>query len=270
VKPTLSAQSKRLARNILDKLGLEIRAKGSGPSWSRRADLAGCLEQALCNGLEIETVLDVGAAYGTRELVAAFPHARHILIEPLEEFEPRLKNLVSSLERAEYVLAAATDTAGQIPLNVHPDLLGSSLYKEEEGSDVNGFQRIVPSITLGDLCGTKEAQGPYLIKIDAQGAELDVLKGAERLLPEVAIIIVEVSFFRFFRGGPAAYDCIVYLNQRGFEIYDLFNLHYRPLDGALAQADIAFVPERSVLREHHFYATPEQRQDQTGRIRKSL
>lgn len=251
-------------------LGLEVRRRDPSSSWTQRASLGGCLEQAVRSGLQIETVLDVGAAYGTRELVAVFPHARHILIEPLEEFEPRLKDLVSGLERGEYLLAAATDTTGHIPLNVHPDLLGSSLYREEEGSEVNGFERMVPSVTLDDLCESKETQGPYLIKIDAQGAELDVLRGAQSLLSEVEILIVEVSFFRFFQGGPRAYDCIAYLNERGFEIYDLFNLHYRPLDGALAQVDIAFVPATSILRQHHFYATPEQRRDQTARILKHL
>ena len=259
-----------LSRGLLARLGLEIHRRGTASNWTRRTNLQGCLEQAVDNGIEVATVLDVGAAYGTRELALAFPRTRHILIEPLEEFEPRLKDFVSGLERAEYVLAAATDSAGQIAINVHPDLVGSSLYREEESSDVNGFERMIPSVTLNDLCRDRETQGPYLIKVDTQGAELDVLRGAGILLPETELIVVEVSFFQFFKGGPLAYDCIAYLKERDFEIHDIFNLQYRPLDGALAQADIAFVPASSALRAHHFYATPGQREEQTRRIREHL
>jgi hypothetical protein len=38
------------------------------------------------------------------------------------------------------------------------------------------------------------------------------------------------------------------------------------LDNALSQVDIAFVPENSVLRQHHIYATSEQRLEQTRRL----
>jgi hypothetical protein len=40
--------------------------------------------------------------------------------------------------------------------------------------------------------------------------------------------------------------------------YDVYNGHLRPLDGALAQLDLAFVPESSPLRADQRYATAEQ------------
>ena len=52
-------------------------------------------------------------------------------------------------------------------------------------------------------------------------------------------------------------------------MYDILNLMYRPLDGALAQADVLFVPHGSPLRKRHGYASPEQRRLQDLTLRKA-
>jgi hypothetical protein len=46
--------------------------------------------------------------------------------------------------------------------------------------------------------------------------------------------------------------------DRGFVIYDVFGGHLRPLDGALAQLDVAFARIDGVLRGDRRYATPDQ------------
>ena len=78
--------------------------------------------------------------------------------------------------KAEYIIAAASSTPGNIVINVHPDLVGSSAYKEEEDSNVNGFERIVPAVTLDNVCRDRKTSGPYVIKIDTQGSELDATR----------------------------------------------------------------------------------------------
>ena len=105
-------------------------------------------------------------------------------------------------KRAEYIIAAAAATPGNIIINVHPDLVGSSIYKEAEDSDVNGIERRIPAITLDNICVERNAEKPYLIKIDTQGSELEVLKGAQTVLQNTELVILEVSFFDFFQGGP--------------------------------------------------------------------
>ena len=144
---------KKYIKTFVGLFGIEIRRKEQIAAYQvPRALMYGCLQQAVKNGLSPETVLDVGAAYGTRDLYEIFPEAYHILIEPLQEFEPHLLQVVKHLKKAEYILAGATSTPGNIPINVHPDLVGSSIYREEEDSDVNGFERIVPAITLDEIC----------------------------------------------------------------------------------------------------------------------
>ncbi|HEY9610730.1 FkbM family methyltransferase [Allocoleopsis sp.] len=258
--------SKKLLNRTLALLGLEIHRKRQAIAQTPRASMYGCLSQACQNGLQPKTIIDVGAASGTPALYEVFPEARHILIEPLEEYIPHLNSLVDKLEQAEYIIAAATPQPGNLVINVHPDLVGSSFYKEEEDSDVNGIERTIPGMTLDNICSERGIEGPYLIKIDTQGYELEVLKGAQTVLKDTELVILEVSFFEFFKDGPQIYDCMTFMKEQGFVAYDIFDLQYRLLDGAMSQVDIAFVREQSQLRKYHFYATREQRAELTKQL----
>jgi FkbM family methyltransferase len=156
--------------------------------------------------------------------------------------------------------AAAASLNGEIILNLHEHLDGSSIMKETDGESANGYPRKVESITLDSLLEKyNKIEGPYLIKIDVQGAELEVLKGAEKTLKSTDYILMEISFFRFFKSSPQFCEVIEFMNKRGFVPYDLTGLRYRPFDNALAQVDIAFVKEDGIFRKHHNYATAEQR-----------
>ncbi|WP_204106189.1 MULTISPECIES: FkbM family methyltransferase [Spirulina sp. CCY15215] len=261
----------------LSQLDLEITHKSSipeppppSPRFIERSSLAGCLQQVAKNSFIPQTIIDVGAAFGTSPLYETFPDACHIFIEPLEEFIPSLQSLVSQLDRAEYLIAVAGKNSGNMTINVHPDLIGSSLYLETEDSDVNGIERTVPAVTLDEICRDQKTQAPYLIKIDTQGSELDVLQGATEILPKTELVILEISCFEFFKSGPQFYDCIKFMQENGFVVYDLFGLQYRPLDGALSQIDIAFVRKNSKLRKYQFYATREQRDKQTQKLLSKL
>ncbi|GAB4171802.1 MAG: FkbM family methyltransferase [Coleofasciculaceae cyanobacterium] len=258
--------AKKLLNKALAFFGFEIHRKKHAIAQTPRTSMYGSLHQVRQNGFQPKTIIDVGAASGTPALYEVFPEARHILIEPLEEYIPHLNTLVGKLEQAEYIIAAATATPGNVIINVHPDLVGSSLYKEEEDSDVNGVERTIPGMTLDNICSERRTEEPYLIKIDTQGSELEVLKGAQTVLKDTELVILEVSFFEFFKGGPQIYDCMTFMKEQGFVAYDIFDLQYRLLDGAMSQVDIAFVRDESNLRKYHFYATREQRATLTKQL----
>lgn len=251
---------KHQIQSLFNQFGLEIRRQQ--PETLARCSMDGCLMQAKKNGLTPKTVIDVGAAVGTPALYHTFPEAHHVLIEPLKENVPQLEQWVRTLKSAQYVLAVAASQSGQSTINVHPDLVGSSLYLENEDSDVNGIERVVPAITLDQLQAEHLLHEPYLIKIDTQGSELEVLKGANAILEETEMIILEVTFFNFFAGAPTALDYIKFMQEKGFVIYEIFDIGYRLLDDAMSQVDIAFVKENSVLRKFHHYASKEQREKQ--------
>ncbi len=248
---------KDILKNALKKMfkffGLEV-YRSAGRRRNMR-DLVCFISE---KGFKPRTVIDVGVAYGTPELYETFPNATHLLVEPLKEYEKVLKN-ISQKYNAQYVVAAAGSKKGKIIINVHTDLSSSSIYKESDGTYADGKPREVSVITLDDLCEEKGLKGPYLIKIDTQGAEFEVLNGAKKVLKDTEVIILEVSFFQFYVNGPQFYDIVAYMKKKGFVAYDISSGHNRPLDNALAQIDMVFVKENGPFRKYHFWATREQR-----------
>jgi FkbM family methyltransferase len=261
------ALAKRATKQLFNTVGLEIRKKQH--DGVPRASMAGALYQLSTLGFDPQTIIDVGVAYHTSELYQQFKKASILLIEPLVEFEPFLRRICSSYN-AQYVLAAAGENAGTSVLNVHPDRVGSSFLKEIEGPNVDGSPRIVPVVTIDQLAAEKNLSGPFLIKIDVQGAELQVLSGAARTLRETEIVILEVTLFGTMLGGPQFFDIVDWMKQSRFVAYDIFGFHYRPLDNALCQVDMAFVREDGPFRKSHAYATPEQRQAHTESLMSQL
>lgn len=261
---------KKIIKKSFNLVGLEVRRRDISSLHGRypRNSLPGLLQQARNVGLSPATVIDVGAAYGSFALQChnVFPDAKYILVEPLEEYKPFLEAATSSISNAEYILAAATAELGEITINVHPDLVGSSLYLEDEDSNVNGIPRTVRAIALDYLIEDGKVNGPFLLKIDVQGVELDVLLGAEEILRGTEYVLLEISLFEFFKRGPQFYDVVTFMKSRGFVAYDIYELHYRPLDNALSQIDIAFVKETGLFRKYHYYATSIQREEQNRRF----
>jgi FkbM family methyltransferase len=260
----------QFANAILAKCGFELRRRASpAPDRASHGEI---LRNAQRNGLDPNTIIDVGAAFGdfARAAAQVFPGRDVLLVEPLEEYGGSLKSLIAaSGGRAVWVKGVAASEAGSATLNVHEDLVGSSVLQEVEHG-VDGAPRTVPAIRLDDEVRSRGLRPPYLLKIDVQGSELAVLGGAPGIVEKTDFIVLEVSFFDFFRGGASVVDVIAYLAERDFVPYDLTSALYRPLDGALAQIDICFARKAGVLRRQHIYATPEQRLRQTEAMRAAV
>ena len=197
-------------------------------------------------------------AHGTYELYEAFPDAFLLLVEPLEEFEESLKSILRKY-RGTYEIVAASADSGEIEINIHPEhLAGSSLLKEEMGEETDGFKRRVRKERIEEFNKKNKLTGPFILKVDVQGAELDVLNGIDESIDDIEIILLEVSFFKFLKGGPQFHDVVAYMKNRGFVAYDIYGGAFRPLDGSLGQMDMAFVKENGRFRKNHTYATAEQ------------
>ncbi|MDP1946350.1 MAG: FkbM family methyltransferase [Nitrospirota bacterium] len=268
--------TKYLIKKVLWKFGFDIqRVKKSGCAelGAPRNSLQGVLGQARRIGFTPGTVVDIGAAFGTfsGECHKVFPDAHYVLVEPIEEYRPVLSKVVRAMPLAINVTAVIAAEDGRTFLNVHHDLVGSSLYREvEEGTDIDGVRREVCAITLDRLVAERNVPPPFLIKIDVQGAELDALAGAQKVLAKTEYVLLEVSLFQFFRQGPVFCDVVAYMKSKGFVPYDIYGLQYRPLDGALSQIDIAFVKEDGEFRKSHHYATPVQRMEQNRELKSYL
>ena len=256
--------AKHLVVRLFNALGLDVRRRR--PATPSRDSMAGGLVQLARLGFRPATVIDAGVANATPELYSTFPSASILLIEPLAEFEPFLQKICSAY-KAQYVLAAAGSAPGSATFHVHADKFSSSLLSEVEGPAVDGAPRTVPVVSIDQQCAEKNLSGPYLIKLDVQGAELQVLAGASRTLPHTEAVILEVTLFGTMIGGPQFYDIVAFMKTAGFVAYDIFAVNYRPLDGALAQVDMIFVREDGPFRSTHAFATPEQREAQNREMK---
>lgn len=256
---------KQIINSALRPLGVEVRRISGQPASPDQRQVLDLLQHIQQIGFAPRSVIDVGAAYGafTRDCARVFPAAQYVLIEPLVEYRVSLEHTLQAVGQGTLIQAAATcEGDGTMEFHVHRDLVGSSLYVEQEDTDVNGVPRSVPTVRLDTVATQLQLHGPVLLKVDVQGAELDALSGAGTLLADVEYVLIEVSLFGFFRGGPQICDVIAFMAARGFVPYDVYNPLFRPLDCALAQIDIAFVKAEGLFRREHAFATREQRVQQ--------
>ncbi len=244
---------KKAVKKFFNTFGLEIEKVQTGNKHlfaPVRTSMDEALEHISSLGFYPRVIIDVGTANGTFPLLNTFPESEYIWIEPLIEFEEDLRKLTHKF-KGRYIIAAAGKFNGKTIINVHSDLHGSSLYEESDGKEADGEPRTIKVIRLDDLIEKQHSSNDILCKVDVQGAELDVLDGAQEVLQLCEVVILEVSLFKFLKGAPEFYDVIAYMKKRDFVVYDIFGGHNRLLDGALAQRDVLFVKEDGRFRQTH-------------------
>jgi hypothetical protein len=92
---------------------------------------------------------------------------------------------------------------------------------------------------LEDHLRPDRVRRPCLLKIDVQGFELYVLKGAGETLDLVDEILVEASFVELYDGQPLAHEIVNYLGERGFRLADISSVS-RQRGGRALQAEFLF------------------------------
>ncbi len=102
----------------------------------------------------------------------------------------------------------------------------------------------ITSTTLDSLFAEAPLTRPSLLKIDTQGAELDVLKGSRNILLSQVFdyLYVEVSDCEHYTGQPSFLDICLYLRSYNYFPYKFFNVNLSR-SGLLVYADILFVPK---------------------------
>src|SRR5947199_5134856 len=88
-----------------------VEGRQAGFFFSRRRRHTRCLSAWSSDVCSSDLVFDVGVGWGTPELYEAFPQARHILVEPLVEYEPAIQQILDRYD-ADWVRAAAGAEAG--------------------------------------------------------------------------------------------------------------------------------------------------------------
>lgn len=240
---------KKIIQKIAQSMGYHILSK-----QSIAGDMTLCLEGLKKRGLQVNTILDIGANKAEWSGLAAgiFPHAQFFLIEPQIELKPQLDQFFSS-HKGGWVLGGAGAESGELTLTVWDDFAGSSFLVPENNNTGDKEQRTVPIFTVSQLLKEGKISTPDICKLDVQGFELEVLKGADAIMGKTEAFILEVGLFKFLPNQPVIEEVIAFMKDKGYVIYDFPGFSNRPLDGALGQIDICFVKENGYLRQSHLW-----------------
>lgn len=123
----------------------------------------------------------------------------------------------------------------------------SSLYKPDQQFLDKGFagHRIIGEKTVStvDLDGWMDTNRPGLkvdvLKLDTQGSELDILKGATQTLEGFSWVVTEVEFVPLYESQPLFADVDTFLRSKGFEFWNLMDVNYR--GGQMIWADAYYL-----------------------------
>jgi FkbM family methyltransferase len=171
------------------------------------------------------TIVDVGAHAGqfAEALDFLYGPRRLWVVEPNPAHGPALDRRFSGRDQFRVVNSCLGDRKGEVAFNVHDFDAASSLYVCKAGHlAAFGFEEgrtsiSVPITTLEDLL-QGEPGTIDLLKLDCQGAELSVLKGAGGRLHDVRWVYCEVSIDRIYDGAPLWGEVHDFLRGAGFEL----------------------------------------------------
>jgi FkbM family methyltransferase len=83
-------------------------------------------------------------------------------------------------------------------------------------------------------------EGPILLKLDVQGFELNVLRGAENFLKRVRLIQTEMALVPSYENSPDFFEVKKFLSERGFVLVHLIEGHSNHLTGEIREVDGIF------------------------------
>lgn len=190
-------------------------------------------------GVKPATVLDVGASVGTPWLYDLFPESHHVLIDPLEENARYMKHACEGLKSAEYIVAAASDRDGTGLIQFSENMTFSSMIGDSTDIKPGKSVREVPFISIDNLVTSRGLRGPFMIKIDVDGCEFHVIKGARKTLESTECVMFEFCLYN--KLSMQALQLLWFLN---FRILDIVDPIRRELDKALWQFDVVLVSKR--------------------------
>jgi FkbM family methyltransferase len=176
-------------------------------------------------GFKPRTVIDVGAGFGTPEIYKAFPEAHQVLVEPLHEYDEPLELWLNQY-RGERIAAAVGDQEGAATMRVDPEAPWTSSflrYTRRMQEPARAEEREVPMTTLDRLLADRGWESPFFLKIDAEGYELRVLRGAERVLEQSGYVLVEATVARRLEGGYSFAELVAFMDAHGFGLCDVID-----------------------------------------------
>jgi len=189
-------------------------------------------------GVPIDSVVDVGVHESTNELIQSIPDRHHHLFEPVELWHSKISSNYAGLEHTLYPVALS-DTSGSawlIQSSLNGDGIPTHASIEQEPTLPDG-KRIVncKQIEIQRLdFYSSQFTNNFLLKIDVDGKELDILRGASGCIRKASVVIIEADWSSVAQRGRA-------MEESGFQLIDIVD---RVMYGeVLWQCDLVYLRE---------------------------
>lgn len=187
--------------------------------------------------IQIESVLDIGAHKGlwTKEFKKYYPNAKSLMIEANAD---HIDDLIRTGHYITALLGKNNEEVDYYECDDKNNNHGNGIYKENTNVPFKVTRR--KSTTLDSLL---PGQRFDLIKMDVQGAELDIIQGSPGFIHNAKYLWIELQPHNYNIGAPSAGKVIGYLNQIGFEFITLDEVNLG--NGMIMGMDAIFVNVRN-------------------------
>jgi FkbM family methyltransferase len=205
---------------------------------------------------EAATIFDVGANAGdtVAAYLAAFPDTRVHAFEAHPRVAGALADRFSGEPRVT-VHAVAVGAPGTMrALHTFTNTAINSLLPMTsagvgfaDGSVESLGDIAVTTVALDAFCCEHRIEAIDILKIDTQGAELDVLAGAHDLLQagRIRLLLCEVVFVPVYDGQATYFDVARLLASYAYDVYDFYDFQYHA-DGRVKWGDALFMRRGTV------------------------
>jgi len=180
---------------------------------------------------ELITLIDIGAAEGIQsrwKVISNF--VNYIGFEPDERSYYKLNNIPKTCKKEIYFNHGVWDYEGKIKLNLCKKPTVSSYFKPNKKvinnfNDASRFEIVNHHDIYVKTLDLLNIPNPDFVKIDIQGGELNVLKGAEETLKNCIGIELETEFIDLYEKQPLFGDILNYLSKKDFEFIDFTSIN---------------------------------------------
>ena len=188
------------------------------------------------HGYTPDVVLDIGAFHGlwTNSMREIFADARYFLFEAIKYPE------LNSFDNVFNVLL--NDKAEEVTWFEMRNT-GDSMFREKtvhfKNCNIIKRQSVELDTVIAETDILQTANNIF-IKIDCQGAEMPILKGAKSLYLKTAFILLELPLFGQYNAGvPTFVEHLAFMDSIGFVPFDIVDNHY--FNGFNMQVDVLFI-----------------------------
>jgi FkbM family methyltransferase len=183
-------------------------------------------------GIDVRTIIEAGArdCADTLDLAEAFPAAQIFTFECNPQTLPLCRAATSLHSRIHLIETAVSEKDGKIAffpidpattITPHPDGNpgASSIFRASGKYPAEKYHQTeieVDCVTLESFCTGQGIDGIDLMWLDAQGAELSILKGLGKRIENVNVVQCEVEFREMYSGQPLWPEVHRFMAAHGF------------------------------------------------------